>query len=46
MAEKIMSSKKDFQNAIKALPSASLEDGNKFDQDKYLYEEINTKIKI
>ena len=46
MAEKIMSSKKDFQNAIKALPSASLEDENNFDQDKYLYEEINTKMKI
>ena len=46
MAEKIMSSKKDFQNAINALPSASLEDENNFDQDKYLYEEINTKMKI
>ena len=43
MAEKIMSSKKDFQNAIKALPSANLEEKNsKPDED----EEINTKMKI
>lgn len=43
MAEKIMSSKKDFQNAINALPSANLEEKNsKPDED----EEINTKMKI